>query len=236
MAWRNEKMRILKSDLNRLFQLCGVDEETSKTARSTGFRRLMESASRNQAFMDELDILDRQARRAVRALEERKLEEWNHFQNEERIRELEEQAAEFRERSQEPAGNRGETGDREKSVLLEMIRGLIAVRDHLLIQRDWLKNQETGKRDAEKFIEGQLAETAKILEKAGVEILEDEGDFDSGRHTVVDTRMTDDIFLENQIAEVFRPGYAYSGELLRGQEVILYVYGQTAGGGHGAEI
>lgn len=53
--------------------------------------------------------------------------------------------------------------------------------------------------------------------------LEDTGVFDSSRHTVVETKPAPEPSKVNDIAEVFRPGYVYKGEVLRGQEIIIYV-------------
>lgn len=104
-----------------------------------------------------------------------------------------------------------------------MILNVIAMRDNLLMRREWIRDNDPDNASAARLVEGQLRETGKLLKKAGVEILEDDGMFDSSRHTVVDTKPVDDPLLDNQIAEVFRPGYAYKGKVLRGQEVILYV-------------
>ena len=101
---------------------------------------------------------------------------------------------------------------------------MIAMRDNLLMRRDWIKENEPEDVNAGKLVENQLRETANLLKKSGVEILEDDGMFDSSRHTVVETRETDDPLLDNQIAEVFRPGYVYQWNVLRGLEVIIYMY------------
>lgn len=104
-----------------------------------------------------------------------------------------------------------------------MILNVITLRDNLLMRRDWIQDNDPDNASAMRLVEGQLRETGNLLKKAGVQILEDEGLFDSSSHTVVDTKPVDDPLLDNQIAEVFRPGYAYKGKVLRGQEVILYV-------------
>ena len=106
---------------------------------------------------------------------------------------------------------------------LEIIRNIIAMRDNLLMRRDWVRDNSPEDKNAYKLVENQLRETGKLLTKAGVEILEDEGSFDGSRHTVVETRPAQNPSQVDQIAEVFRPGYVYKGEILRGQEVILFV-------------
>lgn len=103
------------------------------------------------------------------------------------------------------------------------IQNIITMRDNLLMRRDWIAENEPENINARKLVESQLRETGALLTKAGVEILEDDGLFDSSRHTVIDTKFVDDPLLHNQIAEVFRPGYTYKDNVLRGQEVILYV-------------
>lgn len=107
---------------------------------------------------------------------------------------------------------------------MEAIQGLIGMRDSLLGRRELLTGNGTDNGDERmKLISISLRETANLLGKMGVTILEDSGAFDSTRHTIVETLPTDDDSQENQIARVFRPGYEYHHTPLRGQEVIIYV-------------
>ena len=123
----------------------------------------------------------------------------------------------------EAGAGRPENGEWEESQR-NMILDLIAMSDSLLMQRDWLRENAPEDAGRMKLILGQADACRKILMKAGVEILEDEGHFDSSRHTVVDTRPADEAFLADQIAEIFRPGYIWRGEVIRGEEVILYTW------------
>ncbi len=106
--------------------------------------------------------------------------------------------------------------------LLLLIHSLITMRDNLLLKRDWIRENNLDDANINKLVENQFREIGKIMQKSGVEVLEDSGRFDISRQTVVDTRPTQDPNLVDHIAEIYRPGYLYKGEVLRGQEIILY--------------
>lgn len=110
-----------------------------------------------------------------------------------------------------------------ENALKELIGNLISFRDNQLIKRGFLCEQgEQEGSVAVRIVESVLRETAGLLTKSGVEIMEDRGRFSSGRQTIIDTIETGDDELDGMIAEVVRPGYCYKGEPLRGQEVIVY--------------
>lgn len=243
MADRYEGMRALRDDLNKLFELCGLKVEQVEIGSTPALIRLAASLVKDHALLDYLDTLDCQAKKAVKELEAKQIDQWSNEQNELRIEQLEKQITQYQKKLELllkekrrvekendspkrtlPIHKVGDPGPQEQGHL-EMIRSLISMRDNLLIRRDWLKDNAPDDQNTMKLIESQLYQTANILKKSGVEILEDQGGFDSNRHTVVDTRPTDDPLLVNQIVEVFRPGYTYQGEVLRGEEVILYVKG-----------
>lgn len=113
------------------------------------------------------------------------------------------------------------TQPEEQEVAL--IRGLIKMRDNLLIRKEWLHEHEITADDAEKLLNSLLQETAILLESVGVEILNKSGTFDNQIQTVVRTEAATSLEQANQIVETFRPGYALRGQILRPQEVILFV-------------
>jgi len=105
-----------------------------------------------------------------------------------------------------------------------LISQMIAMRDSLLARTDLLRENGVEETDERfKVVASSLRDTARLLQGMGVTILEDEGLFDAARHTIVETIPTDDPVLANHIVRVFRPGYLYEGQPLRGQEVIIYV-------------
>lgn len=118
----------------------------------------------------------------------------------------------------------GEPDERNaEKALKELIGNLISFRDNQLIKRGLLYEQ--GEREDSvplRMMESILKETASLLAKSGVEIMEDTGMFSSDRQTIIDTIETEDETLDGMIAEVISPGYCYQGEPLRGQEVIVY--------------
>lgn len=111
----------------------------------------------------------------------------------------------------------------EQKAHLLLIQNLISVSDKLLSQKKWMEDQAPEDKNTGKVINGQLREISGCLKDAGVEILDAKGVFDSRYQTVVDTRLAQTPEQIDTIAETFRPGYRFGDELLRPQEVILFI-------------
>lgn len=76
--------------------------------------------------------------------------------------------------------------------------------------------------DVKLILERILSRLRIILESNNITVLEEKGLFDSSLHKVVHVRPTDDPSLDNNIAEVVRPGYTMNGRMIRSQEVVIY--------------
>ncbi len=94
---------------------------------------------------------------------------------------------------------------------------LIRLRDHLLV----FKINTEG--DALKVINSIYKEQGKILKANGVEPIEDNGLFNPDKHTIIETKQTSDISLNDNIFDTVRPGYRMGDVVIRNQEVIIYV-------------
>lgn len=109
-----------------------------------------------------------------------------------------------------------------KKQYLNSLLSLISLRDGLLMKEGLAESQ--GESKLHSALTAILEETANMLEKNQVTILGEMGNFDSSTQTVVDVQGTDDETLHNTIASVFRPGYRFTDEMIRPQEVVLYKY------------
>jgi len=241
MTNRYEIMKRLRDDLEELFRLCGAQAEPVDIRRAPALLRLAERIVRDDALRDYLEGLDTRAALAVREMKEKQLDEWNNRQNENRIVELEQtlkreraQAREALEQERVRAQEVEEKLTRElreekacvgryRKEKLSAIQDLIALRDKLLLRKSWLEDQAPEEKNAQKVVLSQLRETARCLTNLGVEILDAAGAFDNRYQTVVETCPTENAELAGQIAETFRPGYRFQDEILRPQEVILFV-------------
>lgn len=243
MTDRYDSMIRLRDHMEELFQFCGVQTQDIHVNLSPMPIRIVEKIVKDEALHSYLDSLDHQAEQAIQKMKDQQLERWNNEQNEIRLQELEQELegknsyiqgleqkleqknhpepVEEKRIVQKEADNRPENGK------YEMIQDIIAMRDRLLLQKSWAKDVGTGEENAVKVIDGQLKETAKCLKKAGVEILESGDVFDSQYQTVVETRTAEMPEQVDRIAETFRPGYRLQDEILRPQEVILFVKGQS---------
>ncbi len=99
---------------------------------------------------------------------------------------------------------------------------LIRLRDWVLLAKNQEKQEITSPRVLE-AIEQQLAE---ILATEGITTLEETGKFDYQKHRVVSTQPTDDPQQDEFIYATVRPGYLFKEQLLRPQDVIVYLYSQ----------
>lgn len=69
-------------------------------------------------------------------------------------------------------------------------------------------------------IKGEIEKSSSDL---GFDIIDTcDGEFNPELHRIVDTKETDDILLNNHIADVVRPGIWYDGRCLIPQDVIIY--------------
>lgn len=109
-----------------------------------------------------------------------------------------------------------------KRQYLDNIMLLITFRDGILMKEGLAESQ--GEQKLQSMLASLMIETANILEKNQVIILDQKGVFDSSKQIVVDIVETTEEALQNTIAQVFRPGYSFEDEMIRPQEVVLYKY------------
>lgn len=76
---------------------------------------------------------------------------------------------------------------------------------------------------ADECIAAIKSEIEKSSSDLGLNIVDTyEGEFNSKFHRIVDTKITDDVFQKDHIAEVVRPGIWYAERCLIPQDVIIY--------------
>lgn len=106
--------------------------------------------------------------------------------------------------------------DKRKALALSLIK----FRDQLMYFQE--NFDAVGNPQAVEMLKNLYAESGRFMKENRIEPLEDTGVLDAQRHTVVDTRPTDDPALENSIAQTFRAGYRLDGNIVRPQEVVVY--------------
>ena len=247
---RYRKMRNLRDNLDELFRLCGAEVQPVEIHYPAAAVRLLERIISDGSVCGYLDELNKQAKDALKELKNKQLEHWNSEQTEAELERLEKEKELFEDKwekklaeeqalkselakardGQRQAEAKARQAEKTESELVELknkqlalLRELIELRDNLYARREWVKLEDADNSNALKLVEGELRQTKRLMEQVGVTVMEDNGEFDSTRHTVVERIPTDDESLVNQIASVFRPGYLFDGEVLRGQEVVVYV-------------
>ena len=214
----------MQGSLHRLFSSIGYYPGEISIDLPNGMVQFLEGLVNSGLAVKYIDMLKEQTDQAVSLSENI----WQEHQKEKNLlEELRNQAQFYEKRIAEQESQIMETQknaeDKAEKELEEMIRNLISFRDNQLIKWGFLYEQgEQENSPPIRIVESILRETASLLIKTGVEIMEDEGMFSSERQTIVDTIETEDDELDGVIAEVVRPGYCYKGEFLRGQEVIIY--------------
>lgn len=248
----NPEAAQLTEHLNTMFMLCGLPgEELGQPVNTKS--NLLGGFLRNSGQDHWMEDLDRKVLQAIENLKVQKMDRWNAVRSEQYIEELEQQLVGQRDQiaqlqqlleqlpdpgeldqdrtldcafDQEDAPSQEQPADGADSRETELwwIRQMIGLRDRLLQKLDWVENlppQEQA--SARKLIELQLQETASMLEGRQVTVLDGGGSFCREYQTVMMTRPAPSEDCLDQIAQVVRPGYAWNGEVLRAQEVVLYV-------------
>lgn len=228
MSERYDSMRRLRDNIDRLFVLCGLEEEKIDIKMSPKLLVVAERLFHDNSVCEFLDLINQKTLLAIKALNNQHLDLWSAKETERLLEEAEERLIEEKSINDKKLNDLrkklNSCEDSYKKELEKTIRNIIAMRDNLLISRDFIRENSSQDKTALKVVENQLKETGNILNKMGVEILENEGLFDSSKQTIVDTRTTNEPSLNNKIAEIFRPGYIYEDSIIRGQEVIVYIY------------
>jgi len=222
MQERYTLMKHLGDHLTELFALCGIPAQQVPIEPAPALLRWLENLLQDKGLHSYLTVLDHQAETAIRTMKDRALELWNAQQNELLLQKQEQEIDQLRRQLQEQK-KQPDAPASSDAGLLETISGIIAMRDNLLMRKSWICDFAPQEEAAAKLVEGQLRETAKLLERTGVEIMEGTEAFNSQVHTVVETKPAQFPEQVDQIAETFRPGYRFRGEVLRPQEVILYI-------------
>lgn len=111
-----------------------------------------------------------------------------------------------------------ENKDISKYETSELALDIIKLRDQIFIANDSCTDKQ------QKMLTSLYEELGRILKINGIESLEESGVFNSQYHTVIDTKATNQIQLNNTIAETYRPGYKIKNKIIRAQEVVIYKF------------
>lgn len=241
MNKRYNNMFILSENLEELFYLCGTNPESITVKESKKMVTFFESLLRDNSVIDYLEELNNQTNSAKKALKEKNLDIWNAEQNALNLEKLEKENEELKTQLEKLKKHCAELSEEKQETItpisapkteytsansedsLKIIKDLIALRDTLMARLEWAAGSLDENDNAVKIISNQVKEIGKLLNNAGVKILDDCGEFDSSICTIVETIPTSDDALADTVAKIFRPGYEYNGEMLRSKEVILYV-------------
>ena len=229
MRERYQCMIQLREQLAELFELCGMQTSEIAVAPMPMPLQWLEKLVQDNQLYNYLENLTSLSKQASVRVREMKLEAWNGLESERQLEEIsdrlemqEQQLARLEQSLQQLEREKAALRDQMAKEQKSAVQGIITLRDNLLMKQAWLETAGDSPEAAAKLISGQLQETAALLEGMGAEILQDTGAFDSRCHTAVETRPAENADQVGQIAETFRPGYRFRGEVLRPQEVIVY--------------
>lgn len=101
---------------------------------------------------------------------------------------------------------------------------LSATAKDLMKLSDWVLLAKVGKTSVQpEVLEEVYGQITVALAKEGVTLLNLDGLFDYERQMVVGTQPTDDPALNDHICNTIRPGFLFNEQLIRPQEVIVYI-------------
>jgi hypothetical protein len=110
----------------------------------------------------------------------------------------------------------------EEAGLPEVVAEVIRLADGVLDLRDGLGSSVADGQPAATVLRWAGARARSLMAACEVTQLEESGAFDPVRHKAVASREAPSVGLVRHIADTVRPGYAWRGELLRPQEVVVY--------------
>lgn len=221
---RYKNMKDLRDSLNKMFETLGVEIENIEIRNPSKLQMFLEKLLDDEDFYEYFKILSAQTKPATEKIKDLQLEQWNNRENEKYYEKIEQELENEKEKSKALAAELEICRKNEKSEeLFSIIRDVIDMKDSLLFNRKWVQDHDPENTEALKLLANHLSILENILEKAGVRMIEEQGEFQSEKHVVVMTAETEDVMLNGQIAEVIRSGYIYKNEVLRCAEVTLYM-------------
>lgn len=101
---------------------------------------------------------------------------------------------------------------------------LSATANDLMKLSDWVLLAKAGKTSVQPEVLEEIYRQITIaLAKEGITLLNVDGLFDYERQKIVATQPTDNPALDDQICKTIRPGFLFNKQLIRPQEVVVYV-------------
>ena len=248
MASENKRlisMEKLRDHLQELFELIGIETKQVPVQEAPKLLAVLELIVKDTPLYTYLDILDTNSIRAIKKMKEINIELWNSGENEKYLDELEKCKESYEEQiaglkaeietlscnncedtADECSASDVKNEEYEKELLdakISMIKEQIAFRDSMQLRESIIREESPEEVNALKLLASLIREAASSLQNAGVEILESDGEFDSRIQTVSGTVETDATDKVNCVAQTVRAGYRYCGEIIRYQEILLYV-------------
>ena len=237
MNRKYDNLTALINSLNGLFELCDIQPQDIAIKRSPKLVAFAEMVCRDTSVADLAGLLNEQTEKAIKTLNEKRIDNWCADQENRKYDEMEKQCENLRRQNEELRLRIGElTRESSKGVqaaqpvpenksdpqTVEFVKELIAMRDKLYSRLEWAKSAYPEDDKTIKLLNTQISETAVMMRNLGISILDDTEIMDDSYCTVIETVPTDDPSLYHKIAEIFRPGYRYDGKVLRSKEVIIY--------------
>lgn len=221
---RYQMMLTVRREMDELLTQCGLEPSTIPVRRARLPQRLAEVLGQDQELCGYLNALSLQMEKVSKAMEALRIDLWSMEQDGQRMEALEQSLAHSQQRCAELEQQLEQVHTvQEPRGQMYIIWGLIEIRDRLLMRREWMVDQELNDVDVIQLMEGQLHETGRLLQAVGVEILNGGGRFDHTFQTVVDTCPAPVSEQVGHIAHTVRPGYRRGQDVLRPQEIVLYV-------------
>lgn len=122
------------------------------------------------------------------------------------------------------SGEKKAVPDVQNNSDVHFIKEIISLYDNQIIKIDFIKSQSPIDDSALRVAESFIKEIEALLNKEGVEIINDKGEFSGESQLIVDTKDTEIVELGGTICDTIRVGFRYKDEILRAQEVIVYTH------------
>lgn len=220
----NDGMTVLVNAVNKLYEATGqpereivfdpssdsITDPLSESARAIRIMAKKVDALRVEkvAYETEYPALEKE----IQQLKEKK-EAWTAEK-----KQLEAQVADYKKDAQAQLEENIQLKGKRKTL----VESLIKFRDQLMLFKDNAIEEQD--ENTAKLLQSLYGETKRFMQSNAIEILDGGGAFDTTIHVSTGAVKTKEQPLDQTIESTFRDGYKVDGELLRPQEVMVYVY------------
>lgn len=214
----------LNENIQKLLTLCNVSGEKIVIPKTSTVVKIAEKIVKDKSTELYLQKVNYSLVQAVKALDQNRLDEWSNKETEKYAERLETENETLKAELEAEKASRAELEAElkaEKDAHMELIKSLVEMCVAIELKRD-IALEKSQTKIVAKCFDAQKCDLDKLLQKNGVEILE-EKTYNSAESNVVNVVGTEDSALSGTVERVVSPGYRYKNKLLKNKDISVYM-------------